>query len=71
MSSTETLNVFKLAMLKGPYRQMMVRRLGALFDRTVRVPINNQVGQVGHVALDQRPPQPTMMLPPDFSHQNG
>jgi len=68
MSSTETLNVFKLAMLKGPYRQMMVRRLGALFDRTVRVPINNQVG---HVALDQRPPQPTMMLLPDFSHQNG
>jgi len=46
----------------------MVRRLGALFDKTVRVPISNQFG---HVALDQRPPQPTMMLPPDFSHQNG
>lgn len=46
MSSTETVNAFKIAMLKGPYRQLMVRKLAALPEKQVRVQINNQTLEV-------------------------
>jgi len=46
MSSTETVNAFKIAMLKGPYRQMMVRKLAALPEKKVKVQINNQTLEV-------------------------